>query len=107
MAFSKSKKEYKLLVKELEKVEKQEEKLLAYKPKDSEGITEKIRAKIPDKARNGLEIAFKEGFSFLLEDGSFIIEKSGGLEKTRDKTKSYHGILRQEVALLSQRQTGL
>jgi len=98
MPISSSKREYRLLQKQLRALEKEETKLLAYKPtEDDSGVFEKIRRKIPEKALNAIETAFTKGFSYLLKKGDPILEKTGGLEKTRSRSEKYHESLERAV----------
>lgn len=79
-----TKKELQLLKNELERLLRQEEKLLSRKGSGQGGsVTGAIRKKIPEKAMNALENAFQKGFGFLFEKGDRLIEKTGSLEKAR------------------------
>ncbi len=64
--------------KELDKIEREEKKLLqnAMKPKASSGWKLKLEGKIPAKTLAGLKKAFAKGFSVIFEKGSVLIEKT-------------------------------
>ncbi len=64
--------------KELDKIEREEEKLLqnAMKPKAASGWKSKLEEKIPAKTLAGLKKAFAKGFSVIFEKGSVLIEKT-------------------------------
>ncbi len=64
--------------KELDKIEREEKKLLqnAMKPKTASGWKLKLEGKIPTKTLAGLKKAFAKGFSVIFEKGSILIEKT-------------------------------
>lgn len=78
-------KEYKLLVKEMEKLKNKEDKFFRYTVKEKDENRRTIRDRIPQKTYDALEKAFEKGFRLIFEKGSGIIEKTGSLEKAREE----------------------
>ena len=76
----------KLLSKQLLKIEKKEQKILNKKPNKliKENLTpfkNKIEAKIPDKLKKTMDIAFYKGFQVVFEKGTKYIEKTYNKEE--------------------------
>ncbi|MBU3107063.1 EcsC family protein [Clostridium gasigenes] len=76
----------KLLNKQLLKIEKKEQKILNKKPNKliKENLTpfkNKIEAKIPDKLKKTMHIAFYKGFQVVFEKGTKYIEKTYNKEE--------------------------
>lgn len=89
---SSRRKEYKILKKETQKVEKIESRLLFRSQKKADKIGDNpgfIRSKIPEKTYLTLEKAFEKAFKLIFEKGSNIIEKTGKLEKIRNQSELY------------------
>lgn len=70
----------KIVRKELEKIQKKEEKFLNEVPKEKKGkmkdLTEQIERKIPDKLKDTLDTAFYKAFYLIFEKGTAVVEKS-------------------------------
>lgn len=92
-----SKKEYRLLEKELEKLEKKEARYFSYSIKEADESKTTLRDKIPEKAYNALESAFEKGFKLVFEKGGGIIEKTGSLEKAREQGEMYNESLERMI----------
>lgn len=65
----------KSLYKELQKINKQEEKWLSAKTKDNV-VKDKIYEKVPDTLSHTLELAFEKAFSLVFRKGKGILEKT-------------------------------
>lgn len=84
-----SEKEKKILIKEYIKTERKEKKLFSAPAKEKAGLFEKINSKIPEKARNALEGAFKKGFFLLFEKGTPLFEKVSSADKIYRDSEEY------------------
>ena len=78
-------KEYKLLIKEMQDVEKKENKFLRYTVREADENKRSLRDKIPQKTYDALEKAFEKGFKLIFEKGGGVIESTGSLEKAREE----------------------
>ncbi|WP_243423746.1 EcsC family protein [Anaerotignum lactatifermentans] len=69
-----------MIQKELEKIQKKEERFLSESKKEKTGtiqeLTEKIEKKIPSKLKETLDTAFYKGFYLIFEKGTAVVEKS-------------------------------
>lgn len=83
--------EYKILKKEFEKVEKSEFRIISRaKKRAAKGMDNNyLRNKIPQKTYDALEKAFEKAFKLIFEKGSGIIETTSGLEKIRCQSEKY------------------
>ena len=78
-------KEYKLLIKEMQDIEKKENKFLRYTVREADENKRSLRDKIPQKTYDALEKAFEKGFKLIFEKGGGVIESTGSLEKAREE----------------------
>ncbi|WP_053984359.1 EcsC family protein [Niameybacter massiliensis] len=94
-------KKYKLIKKQLDKVEKKENKVLSKKEikfikNKVSPIQEKIESKIPAKLQQTLEKAFETGFKVVFEKGVGLIEKTYKKEsKLQDFDVKHYTIMNQ------------
>ena len=88
--------ERRLLLREYIKLERKEKKFLSEKER-SPGLFSKVRDKVPEKAMKSLEAAFEKGFFFLFDKGSGLIDKIGGIEKSRQNAEKYHRSLERMI----------
>lgn len=69
-----------IIQKELDKIQKKEERFLTESKKEKQGtineLTEKIEKKIPSKLKETLDTAFYKGFYLIFEKGTAVVEKS-------------------------------
>lgn len=69
-----------IIGKELERLQKREEKFLAEPKKEKQGIvqewTDRIEKKIPAKLKDTLDAAFYKAFYLIFEKGTAVVEKS-------------------------------
>ncbi len=80
-----TKKEYAFLIREMRRVQRDEEKFLDYDPSKAKEDKAAIRERIPEKAYNALQTAFEKAFSIIFNKGGSLIEKTGSIEKARRK----------------------
>lgn len=92
-----SKKEYVYFVREMRRVQREEEKYLAYRPKKDAPDKKTIRDRIPEKTYRALEAAFEKGFRLLFDKGGGIIEKTGSIDKARMRFEEFDDSLERTV----------
>ena len=92
-----SKKEYVCFVREMRRVQREEEKYLDYRPKKNDPDKKTIKDRIPQKTYNALEAAFEKGFRLLFEKGGGIIEKTGSIDKARRRFEEFDESLERMV----------
>lgn len=92
-----SKKEYILFVREMRRVQREEEKYLAYRPKKDDPNKRSLKDRIPEKTYNLLEGAFEKGFRLLFDKGGGIIEKTGSIDKARMRFEEFDASLERMV----------
>lgn len=92
-----TKKEYILFVREMRRVQREEEKYLAYRPKKDDPDKRTIKDRIPEKTYNALEAAFEKGFRLLFDKGGGIIEKTGSIDKARMRFEQFDESLERTV----------